>query len=253
MEAGQPAAGGNTKAPSYIRGGLPYATTDLTQPTTAGVSNIQHYQGMRDWERRCVEWILSLHRSKATIMIGQKEYIPEHEMKRIDLTARQFLKQQGMILSENVALICYKVDANELTAIAYPQTPQQQAAAQANPQAQQAAAYIYENLYQQRRLVSFTHGWTSQQDYWLPQDLVRTELPQLSAIIQNGGLAPAIDPNQQEQLVFTEINSNTATQWVNRRGLTDRWVVGPDQQAANAALKTTMPMGKATMQSAPRT
>ena len=242
--------GSTGKQPSFMRGGIPFAPTLHTPPSSHGVSATQHFQATRSWEQQVVEHILSLSRSKRTIVIGQQEFIPEMELKNIDKAARDYLRQQGILLKDSVPLASFPVDVEQLGAMM--QTPQQQQGQQQQqtPQ-QQWAEFIYTQLYQQRRLLTQSHGWGMTQTYYLPELLIQTEFPQLTPQVLQG-LDPAVG-SQQEQIMVAEINTQAAAAWSNQRGMVNRWVVGPGAAAGQAALKGTLAIDKAVMQTAPRT
>lgn len=238
------------KQPSFMRGGIPFAPTLHTPPSSHGVSATQHFQATRQWEQQVVEHILSLSRSKRTIVIGQQEFIPEMELKNIDKAARDYLRQQGILIQDSVRLNSFPVDIEQLGAMLPPQQQPGQQQQQPTPQ-QQWAEFIYNNLYQQRKLLTQNHGWGMTQTYYLPELLIETEFPQLTPQILQG-LAPAIG-TQGEPIMVAEINTQAAAGWSNQRGMMNRWVVGPGAAAGQAALKGTLAIDKAVMQTAPRT
>jgi hypothetical protein len=237
------------KQPSFMRGGIPFAPTLHTPPSQHGVSATQHFQATRQWEQQVVEHILSLSRSKRTIVIGQREFIPEMELKNIDKAARDYLRQQGILLQDSLPLPSLPVDVEQLGAMLQQQPAQGQQQAQSNPQ-QQWAEFIYNQLYQQRKLLTQSHGWGMTQTYYLPQLLIQQEFPQLTPQVLQS-LAPAVG-TQEEAIMVAEINTKAAASWSSQRGMMNRWVVGPGQAAGQAALRGTLPIDKAVMATAPR-
>lgn len=238
-----------SKAPTFVRGSMPYASGQLAPEPQYGVGPDQVLYADLQWKQRIHLHIIHLRDAKKIINIGGQEVIPQFEIRQYHIKAIEFLVQEGILSERPESLPGYNLEYDELMKL------------QNLSDSGQAVAEAINTMFQNRDIINDSNAWGVTQKYHIVASLLDQyaaqacqqaqqqglqAVPQqgIAELMQNGVLA-------DEPILVHRINTKIAEDAVQKQFHRNK-MLNVAHQAGQSMLRSTATIDNAVAQTAPR-